>query len=64
MRHIQADATDRSLAASRPTRPSEGGGALSLTVAPGQTVTTTAGGQDQVARKVTCKVAKVTRIAG
>lgn len=63
MRHIQADATDRSPAAGRPTRLSEGG-ALSLTVAPGRTVTTTAGGQDHVTRKVTCKVAKVNRIVG
>ena len=44
------------------TRLSEGA-ALSLTVASGQKVTATAGGQDQVAQKVTCKVTKVNRIA-
>ncbi|MCI3269656.1 hypothetical protein [Streptomyces cylindrosporus] len=45
------------------TRLSEGA-ALSLTVAAGQTVKTTAGGSDQVTQKVTCKVTKVNRIAG
>ncbi|WP_420311734.1 hypothetical protein ACOB87_28330 [Streptomyces sp. YS-B37] len=40
------------------------GAALSLTVAPGQTVKTSAGGLDQVTQKVTCKVTKVNRIAG
>ncbi|MGI3229997.1 hypothetical protein ACRJ4B_46010 [Streptomyces sp. GTA36] len=45
------------------TRLSEGA-ALSLTVAPGQEVTTTAAGKDQVTQKVTCKVTKVNRIAG
>lgn len=45
------------------TRVSEGA-ALSLTVASGQTVKTTAGGSDQVTQKVTCKVTKVNRIVG
>ncbi|MFC8667807.1 hypothetical protein [Streptomyces sp. NPDC057199] len=45
------------------TRVSEGA-ALSLTVASGQKVTTTAAGKDQVTQKVTCKVTKVNRIAG
>ncbi|MEU9960463.1 hypothetical protein [Streptomyces sp. NPDC050982] len=45
------------------TRVSEGA-ALSLTVASGRKVTTTAVGKDQVAQKVTCKVTKVNRIAG
>ncbi|MFE6172168.1 hypothetical protein [Streptomyces sp. NPDC056464] len=45
------------------TRVSEGAG-LSLTVAPGQTVRTSAGGTDQVTQKVTCRVTDVNRMAG
>ncbi|MFJ7073270.1 hypothetical protein [Streptomyces sp. NPDC098781] len=45
------------------TRVSEGT-ALSLTVAAGQTVKTSAGGVDQVTQRVTCKVTDVNRMAG
>ena len=40
------------------------GAALSLTVASGQTVKTSASGSDQVTQKATCKVTKVNRFAG